>query len=106
MHSYTKEARSHDPLNLVAVIEHERSLGLNEALDVAVEIYHSDLDWFMASKAAIEEAPDASATEIAIARGLCDWVNGNFVWTMHCGRYHTTPMKIPHRLAMMRNARK
>lgn len=92
IHSYTKEVRNRDPLNLIAVLLNERDEGLEDALDVALAIYHEDFDHFSRTREAIENAPDATPEEVAYARGVSAWVHGNAAWTKLSGRYHTLPM--------------
>lgn len=90
VHSYTKEIRSRDPLNLVAVLLNERAGGLEDALDGALVVYHDDLQRLETLRERVEKTRGSTPEDVATARAICQWVHGNAAWTKLSGRYHSS----------------
>ena len=76
VYSFPKEAADGDPLNLVAVLMHEREVGALAALDMALELYARDLVRFEALLARARAQGVAEATD-AILRGIERYVQGS-----------------------------
>ncbi|MFC3942914.1 terpene synthase family protein [Pseudomonas gingeri] len=88
LHSYTKETASHDPLNLVAVLQQERQLLLEDAFLAAVDLYRQGLATMSDLARSIQASPHCTPQEKTLVQGTIDWVHGNTAWTRLSGRYY------------------
>lgn len=87
VYSYDKERREEqgDPLNLVAVLAHERGLGEAEAYAAAAAVFNEDLRRFEQRLGRL--LVRGSEPLRSYLRGLTDWVHGNATWTGTSRRY-------------------
>ena len=95
IYSYPKELDSDDPLNLVHVLGAEGSLGINRALQCAVECYNSDLEQLEQMAVSIE-ASGCSRSLAGYLEGMLAWVHANAAWTGRCGRYRSSVSRAEH----------
>jgi hypothetical protein len=87
VYSFPKELAAGDPLNLIATLEREYGLTVEEAFGAASEVYNEDLRLLeLDSERAVDESGGSDAVR-AFMRGLHEWVDGNHEWTGSCGRY-------------------
>ncbi|MCS0638075.1 hypothetical protein NX801_20935 [Streptomyces sp. LP05-1] len=91
LHSYAKETRGGDPINIVTVLAAERGRGLADAARAAVREYHHHLGLLEQGCAALCAEPDATREEVLLTRGLRAWAHGNTAWSGTCARYHAAP---------------
>ena len=86
--SYEKElGEDEDPLNLVAVLMHDRKLTLPHAFAAAAALYNDDLKAFLELRDQFAAEASTSARELAYVDGLLTWVHGNHAWTQTSHRY-------------------
>ncbi|MDY7227323.1 terpene synthase family protein [Hyalangium rubrum] len=88
MLSLEKEARAGDVHNLVIVLQHERGLSVQEAMDQAARLFNTRMREYVE----IEQRMPSFGVETDVLlqrylRGLRCWVRGNLDWSYESGRY-------------------
>ena len=86
VYSLPKELAARDPLNLVVVLANEHAVAIEDALELAIELYNSDLSLLERTVAQLRGQRPSIALDGYLA-GLLAWVHGNRHWTKFCGRY-------------------
>lgn len=92
--SLEKELRTGDVHNLVVVLQHEKKLTLQDAINAAAEMFNARMEAYLALEA--ERPHFDAAVDSELQRyldGLRYWVRGNMDWSFETGRYGQAPAK-------------
>lgn len=77
--------------NLVIILQQERQLGFQEAMDCAAELHDASMRSFVAWEQSLPSF--GAAVDIGLQRylsGLHSWMRGNLDWYRESGRYQPT----------------
>ena len=89
IYSYKKEqAGGHSANNLITVIEEERGIGLQEAFDIAGQLFEHDVEEFLRTKRLLPNwGSEVDALVSQYVTGLECWVSGSLEWSLSGSRY-------------------
>lgn len=85
--SFTREHAAGNAHNLVAVVQHERGLAFDDAIDYVVALHNREVAQF---DFACAQAPPCLAADVAVqqyVRGLTWWIRANMDWSTATTRY-------------------
>jgi len=89
IYSYKKEwATGHSANNLITVVGKEREIGLQEAFDVAGQLFQNNAEEFLRNKELLPSwGPEVDEVVSRYVTGLECWVGGSLEWSLSCRRY-------------------
>lgn len=95
IYSYNKEqAGGHSANNLITVIEGERGVELQEAFDIAGQLFQTSAEEFLRCKELLPSfGPEIDGMVSRYVKGLESWVGGGLEWCFSGPRYFGDSVK-------------
>ncbi|WNG51228.1 hypothetical protein F0U60_49170 [Archangium minus] len=94
--SFEKEVLWHNnPNNFVYVLQVNRQLGLEEAIDEAISLINADTDAFIACEEELLASGPVDPRVLSYVEGMKAWIHGNVRWSLVTGRYCSPTSPFP-----------
>ncbi|ATB29333.1 terpene synthase family protein [Melittangium boletus] len=82
--------------NLVFSLQHERGIGLRDALGLAVRMHDTAVRCFLLREAGLPSFGEHDASVSRLVLGLRRWMRANVDWSLETGRYQEAPDGAEH----------